>query len=616
MSRDVPHRRDIAPEHTWHLENVFSSDDAWEEGFKQVVEAAPRLESFRGRLHEGPAVLVEWFAVQEDVFRILGRVFIYASMVHNVDTAEQEGKAKNERAMGLLARTVAAAAFAEPEMIAIGFETLRAWIAREPRLAIYGHSLDVLERRQEHVRSPEIEELLGLVRDPFDTASSTHSVLGDTDLRFKPAKTSTGDDIEVVQGNVGALLTDSDREVRRTVWESYNEAHLALKNTMANCLSAGVKQNVFMARARAYRSSLEAALEANNIPVDVFHSLINTYRRNLPIWHRYWRVRKKALGYNALHVYDIKAPLTPDPPRVPYETAINWIVEGMRPLGDEYVEILRRGALEQRWVDRYPNQHKTSGAYSSGWPGTHPFILTSYTDDIFSMSVLAHELGHSLHSYYAWSNQPLVYCRYGLFVAEVASNFNQAMVRSYLVDAEQDTDFQIALIEEAMSNFHRYFFIMPTLARFEVEIHERVERGQGLTADVLVSLMSDLFAEGYGEEVNIDRERIGITWAEFSGHMYANFYVYQYATGISAAHALAQGVLEGGPERAGMYIDFLKAGGSMYPLDALKLAGVDMTTPEPVEKTFGVLSQLVDRLEELVERRRPDESKQAERATT
>jgi oligoendopeptidase F len=378
-----------------------------------------------------------------------------------------------------------------------------------------------------------------------------------------------------------------------------------MKNTMANCMATGVKQNVFMARARHYPSALEAALTTNHIPVAVFHNLIETYRRNLPTWHRYWRARRQALGYDKLHVYDIKAPLTSKVQRVTFDQAITWIAEGMRPLGEEYVSVMRDGVLEQRWVDIYPNQGKRTGAFSSGAPGTHPFILMSYTDDLFSMSTLAHELGHSMHSYYTWQTQPLIYSDYSLFVAEVASNFNQALVRAHLLKANPDPDFQIALIEEAMANFHRYFFIMPTLARFELEIHQRIERGDALTADGMIALMSDLFREGYGDEVEIDAERIGITWGQFSSHLYANFYVYQYATGIAAAHALAEGVLAGSTTAVQNYLSFLKAGSSLYPLDALKLAGVDMTSPEAVEQTFGVLAQIVERLERLVARRSP-----------
>jgi oligoendopeptidase F len=279
---------------------------------------------------------------------------------------------------------------------------------------------------------------------------------------------------------------------------------------------------------------------------------------------------------------------------------VEWIAAGMRPLGDEYVEALRRGTLEQRWVDVYPNKAKRSGAFSTGSPGTHPFILMSYTDDVFSLSTLAHELGHSLHSYYTWKYQPIVYGRYSLFVAEVASNFNQALVRDYLLRSMPDRDFQIAVLEEAMSNYHRYFFIMPTLARFELEIHERTERGEALTAQGLKQLMADLFREGYGDEVEMDEERVGITWAQFATHLYSNFYVYQYTTGIAAANALASRVSAGEEGAVTAYLDFLKAGNAVYPLDALQAAGVDMRSPESVQRAFALLESYVDRLEQLL----------------
>jgi oligoendopeptidase F len=273
----------------------------------------------------------------------------------------------------------------------------------------------------------------------------------------------------------------------------------------------------------------------------------------------------------------------------------------MAPLGDDYVNSMRRGVLQQRWVDVYPNHGKRSGAFSSGTQGTYPYVFMSYNDDIFSLSTLAHELGHSMHSYNAWHTQPPVYADYSIFVAEVASNFNQAMVRDHLLRTLPDRAYQIALIEEAMSNFHRYFFIMPTLARFELEIHQRVERGQALTADSMIGLMADLFGEGFGDEVEMDVERMGITWAEFHVHLYMNFYVYQYTTGISAAHALLDHVQSGQEGAVERYLDFLRTGGARYPLDALQAAGIDLASPEPIARAFEYLGGLVDRLERLLQ---------------
>jgi oligoendopeptidase F len=593
-------RSAVALEDTWDAASVFSTVDGWETAFTATSDGLGALGGLRGRLGEGPPVLAEWFDVMQRVFTAVGKVVLYAGMGHSVDKADSAAAARYDRARGLLARAMAAAAFAEPELIGIGFDRLRSWLAQDPRLAVYAHHIDRLSRRAPHVRSPEVEELLGHLADPFRTASATHGILADADLMFAAARTSSGDPVDVAQGNLRGLLTHPDRELRRTAWESYTDAHLAHKHTMANCLTAGVKQAVFLARARRYDSVLDASLDANNIPPEVFHTLVETFRRHLPTWHRYWRVRRQGLGLDTLHIYDERAPLTAHQPRVPFSDAVEWIADGMAPLGDEYVGILRRGVLEQRWVDRLPNLGKQSGAFSTGSFGTLPFILMSYSDDIYGMSTLAHELGHSLHSLYAWRHQPQIYARYPLFVAEVASNFNQAMVRAHLLATRPDPAFQIAVVEEAMANFYRYFFIMPTLARFEVETHRRIEHGRSLTARDLTVLMTDLFREGYGDEVVIDEDRLGITWAAFHTHLYTNFYVYQYATGISGAHALARGVLDGAPGAADRYLAFLKVGGSMYPLEALKLAGVDMTSPEPVEQAFAVLSQLVDRLERLL----------------
>ncbi len=600
MAQTIPTRAEAAKEYTWNTESIFPTEAAWEAEAAAVTAALPELERFKGHLADGPQVLADYLAAAETVAHRLGKVVVYGGMGASVDMGDQAAQARSDQARGLAARAAAATAFAEPEMIGIGFDTLRRWMGLEPRLRVYEHYFDRLEKRQGHVRSAEVEEVLSAAMDPFRTASATHGILANADIVFQPATSSEGETLEVAQGTINALLTHPDREVRRTAWENYADAHLAFKNTMANALAAGVKQDVFAARARRYRNSLEAALGPNFIPTEVFYNLLDVFRANLPTWHRYWDIRRRALGVEKLSPADARAPLTDAKIEVPFQQAVEWISQGMAPLGEDYVSALRRGVLEQRWVDIYPNKGKRMGAFSTGAPGTYPFIFMSYNGDLFSMSTLAHELGHSLHSYYTWQTQPFVYGRYGLFVAEVASNFNQAMVRAHLLASNPERAFQIAVIEEAMSNFHRYFFVMPTLARFELEIHERIERGQALTAEGLNRLMADLFAEAYGAAVDVDRPRVGITWAEFHTHMYSNFYVYQYATGISGAHALSEGILSGKPGAAESYLAFLRAGGSLYPLDALRLAGVDLASPAPVEQTFAVMARYVDRLGELV----------------
>lgn len=595
----LPPRSEIPVEQTWDVESIFPNDDAWKEGLETLKGYLPQLSGFQGKLSEGPSTILAYMNMIEESATILGKLFVYASSKYSVDTSNMQAAALAGQVRGVFAQYSAATAFAEPEMMEIGIPTLRQWVQENEDMGYLAHYLDRLENQKDHLRSQEVEEMMAMVSDPIGMPNQIYSALTQSEIKFASATDSDGNEHEVGQSSIDSIVQHEDREVRRTGWQSYADGYLDVKNTLANILTAQVKGDVFRMRARGYESSLHASLAPNNIPVEVFHNLIDVFKANLPTWHRYWAIRQKALGYDNFHVYDIKAPLTAKTPVVPYEQAVDWISEGMAPLGEEYVEILRRGCLEERWVDRAVNKGKRQGAFSSGVKGTHPFIMMSYNDNLFAMSTLAHELGHSLHSYFTRRDQPFVYSRYSLFVAEVASNFNQALTRAHLFKTQTDRDFQIALIEEAMSNFHRYFFIMPTLARFELEMHTRVENGQPTTGDMLNGLMADLFKEGYGEEVEFDKDRIGITWAQF-GHMYANFYVYQYATGISGAHALADGILNSQNGAADKYLDFLKAGGSLYPLDALNLAGVDLTTPAPVEKTFEVLSGLVDRLEGLV----------------
>lgn len=593
----VPTRKEVDTRHTWNDTSVFADVDEWAAELAAVTTSIGEIGGYQGRLAEGPAVLAAAFRAVEKLRRRVEIVLIYALMGEAVDTADQAATERVGRAFSLYGQLQGAVAFLEPELLTIGREKLAEWESESPALAVYAHYFDDLFRRQAHVRSPEVEELLGLAADAFQGASSTYSKLTDSDFRFRPAAGSDGE-LPVTQGTIDDLLHSPDREVRRSAWESYHDQFLAYRNTLAGNLNTSIKQNVLMARARRYETTLDMALFADNIPPAVYHNLLETFKRHRPVWHRYFDVRRRALGVDKLHTYDIWAPLTANSPHIPYEQAVEWITEALQPLGDEYARTLRRGCLEDRWVDIYPNEGKTAGAFSAGCQGMHPFIVMSYTDDAVSLGTLAHELGHSMHSYLSWENQPRIYAEYSLFAAEVASNFNQAMLRAHLLPRDIDTDMKIAVLEEAMANFHRYFLEMPTLALFELEMHRRVERGQGLTADDMIAYLADLFAESYGDAAMVDRERDGIRWATFS-HLYADYYVFQYATGISGANALAKRVLSGGPGAAADYVGFLSAGSSRYPLAALQAAGVDLTTPQPVEAAFEVLAGYIEQLDRL-----------------
>jgi oligoendopeptidase F len=502
--------------------------------------------------------------------------------------------------MSALAQVGAAGAFIDPELLAIGEAKLRQWLKGDPRLSLYEHYVDDLFRRQAHVRAAEVEELLGMLRDPFGTVRSTANMIANADFQFKPARDSAGQKVELTQSTFDAILSEADRKARRSAWENYNDKYLEYKNTLASNLTASIKQNVFNMKARRFNSSLESTLFNGDVPVEMFHNLIDIFKKKLPLWHRYWQIRRKALGVKTLNPYDVWAPLATKQHKVPFTQAVDWISDGLAPMGDEYVQILRKGCLEERWVDWSPNAGKRQGAFSTRVPSdTHPFILMSYTDDVGSMSTLAHELGHSMHAHYSSRAQPMMYYMYPSIVAETASNFHQAMTRAHLLNTKTDKYFQIALLEEAMDNFHRYFFIMPTLARFELETHQRVEKGQPLTADAMIELMADLFSEGYGGYMNLDRQRVGITWGTFTTHLYIDYYSFQYAIGISAANAIAKRILNGTPNAAQDHINFLKVGSSKSPMDVYKVAGVDMTSTQPIEDAFEVLESYIERLGEL-----------------
>jgi oligoendopeptidase F len=600
MAKIVPPRSKLAKKFTWNAESVYSSDEAWEKEVHKILEDIATVKLYQGRVAEGPAVLIEALRAIYELISSVQRAVMYAGFSYAVDTTDQHAAGMRSKAQGVSGQVLSAVSFLQPEILAIGRARLDEWMARNEKLALYEHFFDDLFRKQKHVRSAEVEEVLGLVSDPLQGPGNSTSMLTNADFNFRPARSSAGQVMDLTQGTYHKLLHNPDRRARRTAFENYMDKYLENKYTLASNLTHSIKSNVFYMRVRKHESSLAASLFDLNIPTDVFHHLINTFKRNLPVWHRYFEIRRKALGLRKFSYYDLWAPITRKAVKVPFEKAVEWICESLAPMGREYVTTIRRGCLQERWVDLYPNQGKAEGAFSWGSQGTHPFINMSYTDEVTSMSTLAHELGHSMHSYLTWKTQPFIYTDYSLFVAEVASNFHQAMMRGHLLKNVKDRNLQLALIEEAVGgNFFRYFFQMPTLARFELETHQRVERGEPLTPDSMIDLMAGLFAEGFGPNFNMDRQRVGMIWSTF-GHLFNDYYVYAYATGISAAHSLAGGVLRGEPKAVENYLDFLRAGSSDYSLNVLRKAGVDMASPAAVEETFGVLESYVDRLEELV----------------
>lgn len=595
-------REDTPIESTWNREAVYPTWKDWEADLKAALKELPELSEYHGRMKEGPGVLADWFELRGKHWRRMMILLEFADWAQIVDSTDVAAKGYFGQAKALEGKFKAGTAFARPQLLEIG-DALLDWAEQEPRLRVYKHYFDNLLRLKAYQRNEEVEEILSMVAEPFDGVYQAATELVDTDLAFRDAVDSQGKIYPVYQANMDIALQNPDRERRRTAWESYFDGYLSMENTLASIYLANVKQWMVLAEARGYDSVLAMKLSPTKLPLEVFHNLIDTFKKHLPTWHRYWDVKAKILGIDAMRPYDVWAPTVNNPPAIPYKQSVEWICESLKPLGDEYVSILRKGSLEGRWVDYAPNVEKRQNAASSLQVGTKPpFIYMSYDDSIIALSTLTHELGHSMHGVYTAENQPDVYNEdesVSSTVGEAPSNFHQAMTRAYLRELKaDDRDFQLALIDEAMANYHRYFFIMPTLARFEYEVFSRASEGQPLTAVELKHILQGFYAEGYGETMKDDPARTGITWAQFL-HLFEPFYTFQYAIGISAADALAAKIVAGEKGMAERFIEFISAGGSLYTMDLFELAGVDMSTPAPVETSYKELARLVDQLEAL-----------------
>lgn len=603
MPASLPRRSDVPLADRWDVEAVFPSDAAFDEAFRAAERSIQGLDRFKGSLTTSAARLLEALRERDRLAVEVDRLALYASMHAATDATDQRNLARVDRTTDLSARFNAAVAYVEPELAALPDDRLEALLGETPELEVYRHYLDKLLAVRDHIRSPEVEEVLAAAVPLAASSGAVHRALENSDLQFASVRDEHGQEAQISPATITRLTASPLRSVRRDAWQAYSDAYLGVKNTFAAALAGAIKRDVFFARARGYPSAREATMIPKRIPTAVFDNLISVVRAHLPLWHRYWEVRRRALGVEALEPYDLHVPLATSEEKVDFTTAVELLAAGLAPLGHEYVEVARRGLTAERWVDKYANVGKRGGAFSTGAYGTRPFIMMSYQDSLLSLSTLAHELGHSMHTWLTWRHQPPIYENYSMFVAETASNFNQALMRAFLLrradERGVDERYRVAVIEEGMANFHRYFFTMPILAQFELDMHERVERGEAVTADAMSEKLVGLYREGYGGKVRVDEPRIGIIWAQFP-HMYGNFYVYQYATGIAAANALADAVLKEGEPAARRYLEFLKAGDSLFPLDALRVAGVDMSTPEPIQRAFAVLERHVAQLETMV----------------
>ncbi|HYI15331.1 MAG TPA: M3 family oligoendopeptidase, partial [Thermomicrobiales bacterium] len=457
-------------------------------------------------------------------------------------------------------------------------------------------------RRQAHIRSRDVEEVLALAADPLAGFDNTWRALTNADLTFEPFEDEHGNTVQLQQNGQYRYLTSPDRRVRQDVWERYHDAYLRLANTFAANYSGEVRRNVFNARARQYSSTLDAALSGPNVPPAIYHNLLNALASNVGVWQRFFRVQAKLLGVETLHGWDLSEQPLALPGRATrrfsYEDGVELILDSLAPMGEEYVAVVRQG-IADRWVDVFPNVGKTGGAFSSGAPGMHPYILLNFMGQLGTVSTLTHELGHSLHSDYAWRAQPSIYAWYGDIVSETASNLHQILLADHILKTSDDPNLQVEVIQERMGGNLRYLFNMVLLARFELECHERVERGDALTADGMIESMADLYVAAYGDSVTLDRERTGIRWATLP-HLFLPFYVYSYGAGTAAAYAIGAQIIEQGASAAERAIAMFSAGDSIDQHEAIQLGGADLCDPAVFQSAFDVIASYVDRLEELV----------------
>jgi len=591
-------RSEIPAAYKWRPHDLVPSDEAW----RQQLDALPiaQLAGFKGKLASGENLLA-CLSAQAALDEAFSRLYVYAHMKMHEDTADTTYQAMADTASQMHVKIMAAQSFIEPELLAIDEKALRGWLDAVPGLDLYRHYLEDLLRQKAHVLSAEVEEVLANARELGAAPDHIFEMLDNADLKFGTVTDEDGQQIELTHGRYGALLQSSKRTVRQDAWHTFYDSYWYLKNTLAAAYSASVKKDVFFAKTRKYPSALEATLFSGNIPKQVYTGLIETVRSFLPQMHRYMRLRQKALALPDLRVYDLYTPMVKQVnDRVPYEEAKEKVLASLAPLGAAYVDVARKGlSPEGGWVDVYENEGKSNGAYSWGAFGGHPYILLNYENKIDDLFTLAHELGHAMHSHYSWENQPFVYSDYTIFLAEVASTVNEALLMEHLLQNADDA-MGAYLINIFLDQFRTTVFRQTLFAEFEMRSHEMAEAGEPLTVEALNQLYRELNAAYYGDTLTPE-DKLDLEWARIP-HFYRAFYVYQYATGYSAAMAFANRILGKGDvapqEAVSQYLDFLKSGSSDYSIRILQKAGVDMSSPQPVREALTLFEALLDKMEQ------------------
>ncbi|WP_099157136.1 oligoendopeptidase F [Virgibacillus ndiopensis] len=597
-TKELPKRSELPEERTWKLEDIFATDEAWEEEFKSLKADIPKVEEYQGKIAESADNLYDLFKLQDDISERLGKLFTYAHMRYDQDTTNSKYQEMNSKAENVLTIASSSMSYIVPEILEIGEAKLKGFLEEKEELKLYSKTLDEITRQRAHILSEREEALLAEASEPLSNASTTFGMLNNADLTFPSITNEKGEEVDLTHGRYVGFLESKDRRVREEAFKAMYDTYGKFKNTFSSTLTGTVKADNFHAKVRDYDSARQAALDNNNIDEQVYDNLVEAVNEKLPLLHRYTELRKKVLEVDELHMYDVYTPLVKNVDMdIPYEKAKAYVMDGLAPLGEDYLNVLKEG-FENRWIDVEENKGKRSGAYSSGAYGTNPYILLNWQDNVNDLFTLAHELGHSLHSYYTRKSQPFRYGNYSIFVAEVASTCNEALLNDYMLKHLDDEKQKLYLLNHFLEGFRGTVFRQTMFAEFEHDIHVRMQNGEALTAEKLTEIYYDLNKKYFGDAVVSDEE-IGLEWARIP-HFYYNYYVYQYATGYSAATALAGKILSGEEGAVDRYLDFLKAGSSDYPIEVLKKAGVDMTSKQPILAALDVFEEKLSEMEQML----------------
>lgn len=596
-AQKVAARSEIPVEYTWDFTLMFPDQAAWEQAIAKIEGMVGEVSALNGKIAQSAANLLRVLELRDQIEAELWRVSSYSRQLKDVDATNPASQALDARGWSLVTRVQTALSFVNPEILSVPEATLTAWQAQEAGLKRYAFALYNLNRQRAHIRSAEIENVMAQFGDVTRAPQNIYEMLHDTELDFPTIQDENGQTVTLSHGRFGRFMLSANGRVRRDAFKGNYAAFQKVRNTLAATLAGKVRANVVNARLRGYASAQEASMKPNDIPLEVYSNLISTIEANLPRMHRYVALRKRIMGLDELHFYDMRAPLFPDVDlNIPYAEAGETVTAALTPLGADYAGVLHK-TFSSRWIDVYENQGKTSGAYSGGSSLTPPYILLNYQDKLDDMYTLAHELGHSMHSYFTWQTQPLTYSDYTTFLAEVASTLNEALLTDYLLKHRDDPALRKQLIVQQLEDIRGTIFRQAMFADFEREIHRRVEADEALTNEAMSEYYYGLVAKYHGPALTLDDE-IAFEWARIP-HFYMNFYVYQYATGLSAALALSQQIIREGQPAVDRYLQFLRSGSSRPSIDILRDAGVDMRTPGPIQQAMDIFDGLLDELEKL-----------------